>query len=253
MYLDVIDFRNFYSEQLGRTVRREIRTTIARRWSSVGDQRILGFGYATPFLDPFRTDAERVFAFMPAQQGVVNWPSSDESATALVDEDALPLPDACLDRILVVHALEHSDRPRELLREFWRVLAPGGRILIVVPNRRGYLARVDRTPFGFGRPFSRGQLTSLLRETLFSPVSWGPALYMTPVPRFMSIELTHRLARVGALLSPAFAGAIYVEATKQMYQGVTESRRKRLANALKPVLVPAPSAMSLDPRKDQAG
>lgn len=242
MYLDVIDFRTFYADRLGRTVRREIRATIARRWGALGNQRIMGFGYATPFLDPFRTEAERVFAFMPAQQGVVNWPSSDESATALVHEDALPLPDASLDRILVVHALEHCDSPREMLQEFWRVLAPGGRILIVVPNRRGILARVDRTPFGFGRPFSRGQLTSLLRQTLFSPISWGPALYMTPVPRFLSIELTQRLARFGALLSPAFAGAIYVEATKQLYQGVVESKRKRIANALKPVLVPAPSA-----------
>ena len=80
----------------------------------------------------------------------------------LVDETELPLIDEGADRILLVHMLEWSENPLELLRELWRVLAPNGRLLLIVPNRRGLWARVDTTPFGYGSPFSRSQLTKLL-------------------------------------------------------------------------------------------
>ena len=50
--------------------------------------------------------------------------------------------------------------PAALLREVWRVLAAGGRLLAVVPNRRGVWARIDTTPFGHGRPYSRSQITA---------------------------------------------------------------------------------------------
>ena len=53
----------------------------------------------------FREEAERCLAFMPAVQGVVNWPLEEPNRTALVSEDSLPLPDACIDRVLAVHAL----------------------------------------------------------------------------------------------------------------------------------------------------
>lgn len=91
------------------------------------------------------------------------------SSTALIFDEELPLPDSSIDRVLMVHSLEFAESPRETLKELWRVLAPGGRLVIVVPNRRGVWARMEHTPFGSGRPYSRGQLTSLLRETNFTP------------------------------------------------------------------------------------
>ena len=126
--------------------------------------RVLGIGYAIPYLEPWRAEAERVFAFMPARQGVVHWPQSGLNDSALVEEADLPLPDASIDLALVVHGLELTDQLPDLLRELWRVLAPQGRALFVVPNRRGMWARFDSTPFGHGRPFSRGQFTDLLRD-----------------------------------------------------------------------------------------
>lgn len=60
--------------------------------------------------------------------------------------------------------------------QIWRVLTPGGRMIVVVPNRAGVWARVEHTPFGHGRPYSRGQLRELLSETQFLPVHWNEAL-----------------------------------------------------------------------------
>ncbi len=118
---------------------------------------------------------------MPAAQGVVKWPSKLPTLTALVEERELPLSDAAVDRVLLVHALEMSMDAEAMLRDVWRVLAPGGRLLAVIPNRRGIWARTDTTPFGHGRPYSRSQITALLRETWFTPTGWGEALYVPPV------------------------------------------------------------------------
>src|SRR5690606_40949040 len=127
----------------------------------------VGLGYATPWLGRFGSDAERVFAFMPARQGAVRWPAERPSATTLVFEEELPLPDASIDRVLAVHALEHAENPRQMLLELWRVLATGGRLVIVVPNRRGLWSRSEHTPFGTGRPSSRAQPGDILREAQF--------------------------------------------------------------------------------------
>jgi len=141
MYLDVVDLRAFYADRLGGIARRLIGEKVKRRWPSVAGERVLSIGYATPYLGDLAAGAERVLAFMPAVQGVVNWPGGGPNAAALVEDDALPLPDAAIDRVLAIHSLEMAANARDQLREIWRVLAPGGRVILVVPNRRGLWAR----------------------------------------------------------------------------------------------------------------
>src|ERR1700730_10646565 len=183
MSIDVVDLRNFYAQRLGTVARRFVGRGIRGRWSDTRTMRILGFGYTTPYLGLFREEAERCLAFMPAPQGVVKWPSRSAGLAALVDEDALPLTDADVDRVLLVHALEMSRNPMALLRQTWQVLAAGGRLLSVVPNRRGLWTRMDTTPFGHGRPYSRSQISQLLRETWFTPTAWDEVLYVPPISR----------------------------------------------------------------------
>src|SRR5438477_12203949 len=120
---------------------------------------------------------------MPAAQGVLKWPTGRPALATLVEEFSLPLADAAIDRILLVHALEMSDDPEGLLREVWRVLAPAGRMIAIIPNRRGVWTRTDATPVGHGRPYSRLQITPLLRPAWFTATSVGEAPVMPPVAR----------------------------------------------------------------------
>ena len=174
---------------------------------------------------------------MPAAQGVVKWPTARPTLSALVEEIELPLPDAAVDRVLLVHALEMAER-RGLLREIWRVLASGGRLLAVVPNRRGLWARMDTTPFGHGRPYSRPQITHLMREAWFTPVAWSEALYVPPIERGWFLRSAVAWERTGATISAPFAGVHIVEATKQVYRAIPARREKRkLVPALNPALV----------------
>jgi SAM-dependent methyltransferase len=241
MSIDVVDLRAFYSHRLGAVARRVIGVGIRRRWADSRGQRLLGIGYPTPYLGLFREEAERCLAFMPAAQGVVKWPTARPALSALVDEFELPLPDAAVDRVLLAHALEMSNDPTALLREVWRVLAAGGQLVAVVPNRRGLWARMDTTPFGHGRPYSRSQITSLLRDAWFTPVGWGEALYVPPIPRGWFLRSAVAWERAGSAISAPFAGVHIVEATKQVYRAIPAKREKRrLVPALQPALAPSP-------------
>src|SRR4051812_13604311 len=114
MYLDVIELRDFYAAPIGRMVARHLEPAISAQTRVDAATRVLGLGFATPYLGAL-PPTERVIAFMPAGQGVIDWPPGGGSATALVAEDALPLPDASMDLVILVHALEMSPRPHALL------------------------------------------------------------------------------------------------------------------------------------------
>ncbi|HWP25532.1 MAG TPA: methyltransferase domain-containing protein [Xanthobacteraceae bacterium] len=241
MSIDVVDLRNFYSNRLGIVARHLIGRGIRQHWQDTRGLRVLGIGYPIPYLGVFREEAERCLAFMPATQGVVKWPTARPTLTALVDETEMPLPDAAVDRVLLVHVLETSRDASAVLREVWRVLASGGRLLAVVPNRRGPWARIDTTPFGHGRPYSRSQITQLLRETWFTPVNWSEALYVPPIERGWFLRSAVAWERAGATISAPFAGVHLVEATKQVYRAVPARREKRqLVPTLEPALAPSP-------------
>lgn len=241
MHADIVDLRQFYHSMLGHVAEQSIVMAISSLWQRLPQERLVGLGYAVPYLDRFRSDTERTFAFMPAGQGAVNWPVGELSATALVFDEELPLPDSSVDRVLMVHSLEYAENPRETLKEIWRVLAPGGRLVIVVPNRRGVWARMDHTPFGSGRPYSRGQLTALLRETNFTPGASAEALFFPPSKIRTILKLRSNFERVGRLLWPAFSGVIVVEAQKRLYQGLpvaARASRRVFAPALAPQGIP---------------
>lgn len=225
MLSDIIDLRAFYASTLGRVTEMAVAKGLSAIWASQPNERLVGLGYALPWLERFGADAERVFAFMPATQGAVNWPSNGKSATALVFEEELPLYDCSIDRMLLVHALEHAENPREMLMEIWRVLAPGGRLVIVVPNRRGMWARFEHTPFGTGRPFSRTQLSILLRDTNFTPMAWSDGLHFPPSQRRWVMRMHGLFERTGRRFWPMFAGVLIVEAQKRVYQGIPVAAR----------------------------
>jgi len=177
-------------------------------------------------LQPFRSEAERVVAAMPATQGVLHWPDDGPGLTTLVDVADLPFDDLSMDRVLMVHALEQADQVRPMMREVWRVMSGSGRLMIVAPNRRGLWSRFERTPFGQGSPYTPGQLSRLLRECMFTPVRSYAALYIPPITSRMVLSSASAWERIGRYGLTAFAGVIVVEATKQIYAAQAELKRR---------------------------
>jgi SAM-dependent methyltransferase len=243
MTLDVHELSAFYASPLGETSRQLIGRVVRARWENCRGLDLMGLGFCGPYLDRFRDEAVRTLALMPSGQGVAPWPATGRSASALVVDDMLPLPDACVDRALVAHALETAEHPSAVMEEVWRVLAPEGRVLLIVPSRRGVWARVDGTPFGHGQPFSRGQLRDLVRDAAFSPVFWGEALYAPPFRSRVLVNWGPAIERVGSAFGLPFAGVHIVEAIKQVYRpvGARQLMRKRLIR-LEPALAPTVGA-----------
>src|ERR1700692_527767 len=118
---DVVDLRDFYRGALGLIARRMIRRAIQRVWPDLHGMRLLGIGYATPFLSALSADTERTIAVMPASLGVLRWPSEGRNLVTLADEGELPFADYSIDRVLLVHALESSEEIGAMLTEIWRV------------------------------------------------------------------------------------------------------------------------------------
>ena len=99
MQLDVVDLLEFYRTPLGSLAATNISEKLASLWPETKQDRVLGLGFPTPFLKFFQPKSERVFAFMPAGQGIFAWPKEGERSAALVDEANLPLPDSSIDRL----------------------------------------------------------------------------------------------------------------------------------------------------------
>ena len=169
MHLDVLDLRNFYYRtQLGRVAQRAIREQVVALWPDVKGQTVAGYGFAVPLLRPYLEQARRVIGLMPGPQGVMPWPAGCDNVSVLCEETAWPIDTGMVDRLVLLHGLETSDSATALLDECWRVLGPGGRALFIVPNRSGLWSRSDKTPFGFGRPYSMSQLEAQLRKHNFA-------------------------------------------------------------------------------------
>jgi len=229
MHSDVVDLRDFYASRLGQVSRHLIRRRVRAIWPDLGGQTVLGLGYATPYLRQFADEAARVLALMPAAQGVLHWPVEAANLAALADETELPLPDFSVDRVLMVHGLECVDHQNDMLREVWRVMNSDARLLVVVPNRRGIWARLDRTPFGYGQPYSSGQLSRRLRETMFTPVKAHAALFAPPSRSRMVLASARAWEGLGQRGIAPFAGVVMIEATKQIYAGHPVAQRRRRA------------------------
>ena len=227
MWTDAIDSRDFYASALGAVARRMIHRRIRALWPDVNGMEVLGLGFATPYLGSFSGEASHTLAAMPAAQGVLHWPADGDGLTTLVNETDLPFPDVSMDRVLLVHALESTENVRPMMREVWRVLASGGRMIIVVPNRRGLWARFESTPFGRGLPYSSRQLSMLLRENMFTPYQTEKALFIPPTQSRMVLSSAPAIEEIGHRWFPAFAGVTIIEATKQIYAGHAQTKHKR--------------------------
>ena len=232
MWHDVVDTRDFYGSALGQTARRMIRRKLRDQWPDVSGQSVLGLGYAVPYLGTFRNEALRIAAAMPASQGVLHWPRDEPGQTALVDELELPFDDLAFDRVLLVHALEYAEQVRPLLREIWRVLAGSGRLIVVVPNRRGLWARFERTPFGHGLPYSARQISMTLRDNMFTPLQIDRALFVPPMRGRVVLSTAAAMEKIGRASFKTFGGVIAAEAVKQIYAAPPVTERSRIKRYL---------------------
>ncbi|MEM6410969.1 MAG: class I SAM-dependent methyltransferase [Pseudomonadota bacterium] len=218
MRQDVASLEAFYASPLGTKARECLTSRILDLWGDLNKETLLGVGFATPLITELGHKTDFSIAVMPAAQGGLTWASTDRGvSTVLAEEGDLPFKDGSFTRIIVMHALEESPAPFGLLREIWRVLAPEGRLIVIAANRLGLWARAESTPFGHGRPWTRGQLAHLLEETMYQTAAWTHSLYMPPSQWKPVLTMADGLEKVGETFSRVIGGVVLIEAVKRLY------------------------------------
>lgn len=240
MRMDIADLHRFYESPLGKYVQKYIAKYIATIWPDAVGDCVVGYGYPIPYLNQFQLRAERVLSIMPASQGAIFWPENEANKVALAEDNIIPLADQSVNRLLFVHGLEGAEDTRQLLREAWRVLVDGGRLLIVTPNRRGLWARFPKSPFGIGQPYSGSQLYTLIQESLFTPFKPVYGLYLPPIESSMMLNFSETWERLGPLWCQKIGGVVMIEAKKLVLSRILECPREWRSR----IFIPSPLPIS---------
>jgi SAM-dependent methyltransferase len=214
---DVVMLKQFYASMLGEQVAMHLGQTIQTLWPDAGNDTMLGLGYVTPYLEHYRDSCLQIVNVMLPEQGVMYWPSDAENESILANESNIPIADNMMNRMLVVHALEHTEYLRGMMEECWRVLTPGGRALLVVPNRRGAWSRAPKSPFAYGQPYSLSQLERLVEDAGFTKMRTRSALFFLPLDYPLLEKIMPWFEKIGNVICPFFGGVLLMEIEKQIY------------------------------------
>src|SRR5260370_33941798 len=115
MWNDVVDLSAFYGTPLGQTARQAIGVQLREIWPDMQGRQLLGLGYATPYLAPFRTDAARSIAAMPAGEGAPPRPDGARRLSLLADKTSRLLADLMIDHLPPLHGLQIGPQLHEIL------------------------------------------------------------------------------------------------------------------------------------------
>ena len=219
MHLDVENLNNFYDKTLiGQFSRKHLQELVKKLWGCSLTGQVAGYGFPGPILSVFDICPNKMLCLMPGQQGVMSWPSNENNCSVLVEETSWPIATSSIDRLVVLHGLETSEKLKDLFQEIWRILAPSAKVIFVVPNRSGWWARSEATPFGQGRPYSIRQLSNQLISNRFKVEQCMTALYAPPVEKLHRLRMADFIENLGKkFFSRLGAGVLLLEASKQIY------------------------------------
>jgi SAM-dependent methyltransferase len=248
MVLDITHLRDFYTTPLGHITQKLVAEGLKRQQArmikkgyttgAIDHRAVLGLGYVHPYLESAHNAGEHVVICTGEKQGALRWPEHGPYSAVLADFCALPFPDNFFDHILLIHSFELSAKPNALLENVWRILAPTGQVTLVVPNRRGLWVRTETTPFGYGQPYSRSQLSLALRHALFVPEEWSEVLYGIPLHYSFCVRSMVFWERFGQTLRLPSGGVLLVTATKHLYEPTLACSGVRGMRVLHPELLP---------------
>lgn len=154
-----------YRTERGKTLAEDVLAFVRDAWGVTVPRNIhlMCFGFPVPGLTDYVKSARTFALLTPSFIGPVPWREGGVNKSAVVDEAKLAVRAGCFDRALVFHTVEHLEDPVSFLEELWRVIAPGGRVIFLLPKGGATLS-----PFKF---------KSLLADKGFMPAALGGALF----------------------------------------------------------------------------
>ncbi|MCH2037027.1 MAG: methyltransferase domain-containing protein [Rickettsiales bacterium] len=228
-----IELRNFYNTTLGEEVRKYLLSHVNKLWDIPKNENVLGVGYTVPILEYYQSQSHssNYISMTTPEMGIAHFPDGEETASILGEEDELPFPKESINRIIFLHSLEYSDYAEHMIHEAFRVLVPGGRIIMIIPHRGGVWSRFETNPFSYGHPFNVRQIRRLMRKSNFVTTALESTLFFPPFDSSMILRTSRIWECMGSLVLRTLGGGVLIlEAEKQLYamnQKYEKIRNKR--------------------------
>ncbi len=225
---------------MGRLAQRFITSRIKEIWPDVRHHSLLATGYAQPYLHDYSAQAERSVLMAPYADDPKPWTFQAKNMMCLGAITMQPFPYESFDRIFSVHSLEFCDDLSGALHEYWRVLKPNGRMMLVVPNRMSIWARTDNCPFAYGAPFTFSQIKHALIENNFQIERHSKALFVPPFETNLMLGLSPFFEGIGRAIFKSFGGVHIIEVSKKVYAPIQPDKATAIATARKILIPPKP-------------
>lgn len=168
---------------------------ILRRYSLQNAKTLLDAGSGTGrWAEHLAGTYHRVFALDCSCEAAAR---SDRACWIGGDVTRLPFRDASLDVVTMLDVLEHLDEDLAALSEVWRVLAPGGHVLLTVPALPGLWSLRDDLA-GHRRRYLHGPLMALVSNAGFQVLECRYAFFLLLPVTWLSRFSARRLGRFPA-------------------------------------------------------
>lgn len=220
--VDVSDLKNFYRSAYGKAVYLEV-SKLLKEFLLPNPSKRLFVGFGVPYTKQYNG-----LLLMLAHMGIYAWPNQPDNCSALTYEHQWPFSDQEFDEIILLHGLEYSQNANELIDESFRCLKSEGKLIVITPNRRGVWAHNDKTPLGFGKPYSLTQLVNILNKKSFMIVNVKRALYKLPFGKIWGRLFAALFEVIAKGVLQKFSGLVGVVAIKQVYSGVTVNKQSHV-------------------------
>ena len=176
---------------------RWLRAEAVRAHDDLGAYRLLDVGCGQKPYEPVFAPYARTYVGVD--------PVENPRAELRGPVEALPVEDGSFDVVLCNQVLEHADDPALAVRELWRAVAPGGRLLLTTHGTQVY----HPSPVDYWR-WTHAGLEKILRDNgEWASVSVTPASGTTAcIAMLLNIylDLAARRVRLGPVARPLIAG-----------------------------------------------
>lgn len=223
----------FYATKLGQKTAQRLTDRLSDLWETKQTERVLGIGYPLPLMPLWGSQSKACIGVIPEEIGETRLQGPRGQTLSFAPEHRLPFSEGVFDKVILLHALEEAESPRQILREAWRVMAPEGRIVVAVTNRKSMWSLNDAEPFGHGRTWTRRQLIRFLNDSLFQVTASTTAVHMPPLNWPIITAASRSWEQVGEFITPGLGGVVLVEAVKRLYSKPTGSAGAPVTQAAK--------------------